>query len=277
MESTIDYFVGLFTGKKRESQPTRPENEVNTTKTHDDNENLCGICFDVMKPIDSVKLNCQGKHQFHVECIETWAVSHPTCPFDREKLSLNDLIPTFGTFNSIRYYTTLVLRGVIRGAQAYLLISKIILQPTFAFRLCLKYCVTDLISSYILSRGNLMSNKLKRILSAPLSLVLEFEIFHVCGQQPVQILTNMNYYQITQIGTELALQSLAPLNFGYNYRLVSACKPNKKLFYFGFVLGFLAVGYPFAQTLVNFCTTLATKTTQCYGIYSNQVLKYINL
>jgi len=265
MEVIFNFLYGFVSGKN--IKESKQENEINNTTNNDDSDNICGICFEVMKPVNSIRLNCQGKHQFHVECIETWAVSHPTCPFDREKLTLNDLIPTFGSFNAFRYYTTIVLRGVIRGAQVYLLLSKLILQPTCALRLCIKYFVTDAITSYLLSRGNILNNKLKRILSTPLSLTLEFEIFHVCGQQPIQILTNMYYFQITQMGTDAALQSLIPLNYGYNFRLVSSCKPNKKLYYFGFVLGFLAVGWPFSQKLINFCTTLAVKTTQYISIY----------
>ncbi|PWZ23257.1 putative RING-H2 finger protein ATL49 [Zea mays] len=53
----------------------------------------CAVCLCEFSPDDQLRLLPKCSHAFHLECIDTWLLSHSTCPLCRRSL-LADLSPT---------------------------------------------------------------------------------------------------------------------------------------------------------------------------------------
>ncbi|NP_001149313.2 RING-H2 finger protein ATL2C [Zea mays] len=53
----------------------------------------CAVCLCEFAPDDQLRLLPKCSHAFHLECIDTWLLSHSTCPLCRRSL-LADLSPT---------------------------------------------------------------------------------------------------------------------------------------------------------------------------------------
>jgi hypothetical protein len=56
----------------------------------------CAVCLCEFSPDDRLRLLPQCSHAFHLECIDTWLLSHSTCPLCRRSL-LADLSPTLSS------------------------------------------------------------------------------------------------------------------------------------------------------------------------------------
>ncbi|KAF7838085.1 RING-H2 finger protein ATL13 [Senna tora] len=56
----------------------------------------CAVCLCEFEPDDNLRLLPKCSHAFHMECIDTWLLSHSTCPLCRASL-LPDFSPTANT------------------------------------------------------------------------------------------------------------------------------------------------------------------------------------
>nr|BAJ97217.1 predicted protein [Hordeum vulgare subsp. vulgare] len=57
----------------------------------------CAVCLCEFAPDDQLRLLPKCSHAFHLECIDTWLLSHSTCPLCRRSLlAAGDLSPTQG-------------------------------------------------------------------------------------------------------------------------------------------------------------------------------------
>ncbi|KAI4381096.1 hypothetical protein MLD38_007205 [Melastoma candidum] len=55
----------------------------------------CAVCLCEFEPEDKLRLLPKCSHAFHVECIDTWLLSHSTCPLCRDNL-IHDFYPDGG-------------------------------------------------------------------------------------------------------------------------------------------------------------------------------------
>ncbi|GJM87225.1 hypothetical protein PR202_ga03159 [Eleusine coracana subsp. coracana] len=54
----------------------------------------CAVCLCEFSPDDELRLLPKCSHAFHLECIDTWLLSHSTCPLCRRSLLAAELAPT---------------------------------------------------------------------------------------------------------------------------------------------------------------------------------------
>ncbi|CAM6094747.1 unnamed protein product [Calypogeia fissa] len=59
----------------------------------------CAVCLSEFESEDRLRLLPKCKHAFHIDCIDTWLLSHSTCPLCRCALLNDDAPPGNGTFS----------------------------------------------------------------------------------------------------------------------------------------------------------------------------------
>ncbi|XP_020585583.1 RING-H2 finger protein ATL13-like [Phalaenopsis equestris] len=60
----------------------------------------CAVCLSEFEPQDKLRLLPKCSHAFHIECIDTWLLSHSTCPLCRRSL-FPDFSPVHNSFNPV--------------------------------------------------------------------------------------------------------------------------------------------------------------------------------
>ncbi|XP_068464108.1 RING-H2 finger protein ATL13 [Phaseolus vulgaris] len=66
----------------------------------------CAVCLCEFEPEDKLRLLPKCSHAFHMECIDTWLLSHSTCPLCRASL-----LPEFSANNSCSPYVLVLESG----------------------------------------------------------------------------------------------------------------------------------------------------------------------
>ncbi|XP_014505565.1 RING-H2 finger protein ATL13 [Vigna radiata var. radiata] len=66
----------------------------------------CAVCLCEFEPEDKLRLLPKCSHAFHMECIDTWLLSHSTCPLCRASL-----LPEFSVGNSCSPYVLVLESG----------------------------------------------------------------------------------------------------------------------------------------------------------------------
>ncbi|XP_072979761.1 RING-H2 finger protein ATL40-like [Typha angustifolia] len=87
-DSTI-VFHRSGTGLDREAisaLPTFPYKKSSSTTSE------CAVCLSVLEDGEEVRLLPNCKHTFHVECIDMWLHSHPTCPICRSDAEASKVV-----------------------------------------------------------------------------------------------------------------------------------------------------------------------------------------
>lgn len=51
----------------------------------------CAVCLSRFEDADILRLLPKCKHAFHLDCVDTWLVSHSTCPLCRHCITSEDL------------------------------------------------------------------------------------------------------------------------------------------------------------------------------------------
>ena len=51
----------------------------------------CAVCLSRFEDADILRLLPKCKHAFHLDCVDTWLISHSTCPLCRHCISSEDL------------------------------------------------------------------------------------------------------------------------------------------------------------------------------------------
>lgn len=51
----------------------------------------CAVCLTPFEDTEILRLLPKCKHAFHLECVDTWLVSHSTCPLCRHCITSDDL------------------------------------------------------------------------------------------------------------------------------------------------------------------------------------------
>lgn len=59
----------------------------------------CAVCLSEFESEDRLRLLPKCKHAFHIDCIDTWLLSHSTCPLCRCALLSDDVSPGAGAFS----------------------------------------------------------------------------------------------------------------------------------------------------------------------------------
>ncbi|KAG6547751.1 hypothetical protein Mapa_010564 [Marchantia paleacea] len=59
----------------------------------------CAVCLSEFESEDRLRLLPKCKHAFHIDCIDTWLLSHSTCPLCRCALLSDDVSPSNGAFS----------------------------------------------------------------------------------------------------------------------------------------------------------------------------------
>ncbi|PKU66757.1 RING-H2 finger protein ATL13-like [Dendrobium catenatum] len=75
----------------------------------------CAVCLSEFEPQDKLRLLPKCSHAFHIECIDTWLLSHSTCPLCRRSL-FPDYSPAHNSFNPV----VLVLESGSESSREFL-------------------------------------------------------------------------------------------------------------------------------------------------------------